>query len=197
LPEQLAVGQLPQPLAGSQQGKYESVAGVSFVGLLFAVHEPVYAPVLGVAAGLKSAGRPVASVDALAELVAEASAVLEVFGVLGLSAVLEAFVAPAAVAKSDLAAAVGVKGAPVVALSAAVPIAIAHCIEPVELKADLEMAAGSEVSSVADVQQMAAEWKVDAAAHIVGLFADLHEPERRAKQIVEPHKSSLWDQESC
>ena len=53
--------------------------------------------------------------------------------------------APAAVAKSDLAAAVGVKGAPVVALSAAVPIAIAHCIEPVELKADLEMAAGSEV----------------------------------------------------
>lgn len=44
---------------------------------------------------------------------------------------------------------------------------------------------------------MAAEWEFDAAAHIVGLFADLHEPERRAKQIVEPHKSSLWDQESC
>ena len=80
--------------------------------------------------------------------------------------------------------------------AAAVPVAIARCIEPAASTADLEMAAGPWMWRVADVQQLVAE--VDAAAaHIAELLAELHEPERRAEQIVEPRSSPLKDPESC
>lgn len=182
---------------------------MKFVGLPLAVHEPVQVLALGAAAEAESADPLVLSVDVQVELAAaevfaarEASVVLEafcvpeVFAVPEASAALEPFVVPAAVAKVALAA-VGVGGVPVVLSAAAAPVAIARCIEPAASTADLEMAAGPWMWRVADVQQLVAEVDAAAAAHIAELLAELHEPERRAEQIVEPRSSPLKDPESC
>ena len=77
-------------------------------------------------------------------------------------------------------------------------VTIARCIGPAASTADLERAAEPGMSRVADVQQLVVEQQVGAAAaHIAGLPAELHEPERRAEWIVGQHSSPLKDQASC
>ena len=132
-------------------------------------------------------------------VVPEFFAVPESFAVPEASAALEPFVAPAVVA--EVALAVVGYGALVVELSAAaaVPVAIARYIAPAASAAGLERAAEPGTCCVADVHQLVVELQVGAAAaaHIAGLPAELHEPERRAERIVEQHNSPLKDQESC